>query len=405
MEIQTMLAFGLILIISLLIPWYEGLLKKNKYLYIAVLAFGLCFALRAALMDYHSGDYNSFLAKWVEYFRVSGGFKGFSESVGNYNVPYLYFLALFSYFPLNDLYLIKLLSVSFDVVMAFGMMKLTGVYTRSVPKRLAAYLITLLLPTVIINGAMWGQCDSIYVSLAILALWFALTDRPKLSMAFFALSFGFKLQAVFILPICLVLVFAKKVKFWQLFIFPAVYIAEIMPAVLFGRPFFNTLLLYFNQADSVGTGLNYNSPSFFSMISGKVNVAALSALGVACAFLFVCAILIWAWYKRESLGNEAILGITLLFVAGIPFLLPHMHDRYFYMLDVLALLPAVLWTSYTPVAFFASFASLLCYYSYFNRAYLLPLRYGSFALIALIIIYFTFTAEKLGSRRYDAYLP
>ena len=404
MEVQTMLVFELILIVSLLIPWHEGLLKKNKYLYITVIALGLCFALRGSFMDYRSGDYNSFLAKWVEYFRLNGGFKGFSESVGNYNVPYLYFLALFSYLPLNDLHLIKLLSIFFDVVMAFGMMKLTGIYTTSAPKKLASYLITLLLPTVIINGSMWGQCDSIYVSLAILALWLALSGRPKLSIAFFALSFGFKLQAVFILPICLVLVFAKKIKFWQLFIFPAVYVAEILPAVLFGRPFFDTLMLYFNQADSVGTGLSYNSPSFYSMISGKVNVEALSALGVACAFLFVCSILIWAWYRRESLGNEAILGITLLFVAGIPFLLPHMHDRYFYMLDVLTLLPAVLWVSYTPVAVFASFASLLCYYSYFNRAYLLPLRYGAFALIALLIIYFTFTSERLGSRRHDAYL-
>ncbi|MEA4895186.1 MAG: conjugal transfer protein TraL [Oscillospiraceae bacterium] len=404
MEIQSMLIFGLILIASLLIPWYEGLLKKNRYLLITVLALGLCFAFRGALMDYRSGDYNSFLAKWVDYFRINGGFKGFSESIGNYNVPYLYFLALFSYIPLNDLYLIKLLSIFFDVVLAFGMMKLAGVFTRSVPKRLSAYLITLLLPTVVINGAKWGQCDSIYVSLAVLALWLALSDRPKLSVAFFALSFGFKLQAVFILPVCLVLVFAKKLRFFHLFIFPAVYIAEIMPAVFFGRPFFDTLLLYFNQADSVGNGLNYNSPSLFSMVSGNVNVAALSALGIACAFIFVCAILIWAWSKRQNLGNEAILGITLLFTAGIPFLLPHMHDRYFYMVDVLALLPAVLWASYTPAAVFASFASLLCYYAYFNSAYLLPLRYGAFALIALLIIYFTFTAEKLGSRRHSTYL-
>ncbi len=405
MEIQTMLIFGLILIISLLIPWHEGLLKKNKYLYITVIALGLAFALRASFMDYRSGDYNTFLANWVEYFRVSGGFKGFSESVGNYNVPYLYFLALFSYLPLNDLYLIKLLSIFFDVVLAFGIMKLAGVFTRSVAKRLAAYLITLLLPTVMINGAMWGQCDSIYTSLALLALWFALSDRPKLSMVFFALSFGFKLQAVFILPICLVLLFAKKIKFWHLFIFPVTYVAEIMPAVLFGRPFMKTLLLYFDQADSVGNGLNYNSPSLFSMVSGDVNIAALSAVGVACAFFFVCAILIWAWYRHENLNNEAILGITLLFVAGIPFLLPHMHDRYFFMLDVLALLPAVLWASYAPVAVFASFASLLCYYSYFNNAYLLQLKYGAFALIAVLIVYLTFTAEKLNSRRHDVYLP
>lgn len=403
MEIQTMLILGLIMIFSLLIPWYSGLLRKSSYLYISVLAIGLAFALRGGQMNYQSGDYNTFLSNWVEYFRVNG-FKGFSESVGNYNVPYLYFLALFSYLPLNDLYLIKLLSIFFDVVLAFGMMKLASVFTHSAPKRLAAYLITLLLPTVVINGSMWGQCDSIYTALAVLALWLALSKRPKLSMVFMALSFGFKLQAIFIMPIFLVLLFAKKVKFWHFFIFPATYIIEILPAVLSGRPFIDTLMLYFNQADSVGDGLNYNSPSFFAMLSSEVNVAAMSAVGVAVAFLFVFGILIWAWYKRENLNNEAILGIAILFVAGIPFLLPHMHDRYFFMLDVLTLLPAVLWIGYAPAALFASFASILCYYSYLNSAYLLPLRFGSFALIAVLIIFFTFSSEKLNSRRHDTFL-
>ena len=403
MEIQTMLILGLIMIFSLLIPWYSGLLRKSSYLYISVLAIGLAFALRGGQMNYQSGDYNTFLSNWVEYFRVNG-FKGFSESVGNYNVPYLYFLALFSYLPLNDLYLIKLLSIFFDVVLAFGMMKLASVFTHSAPKRLAAYLITLLLPTVVINGSMWGQCDSIYTALTVLALWLALSKRPKLSMVFMALSFGFKLQAIFIMPIFLVLLFAKKVKFWHFFIFPATYIIEILPAVLSGRPFMDTLMLYFNQADSVGDGLNYNSPSFFAMLSSEVNVAAMSAVGVAVAFLFVFGILIWAWYKRENLNNEAILGIAILFVAGIPFLLPHMHDRYFFMLDVLTLLPAVLWIGYAPAALFASFASILCYYSYLNSAYLLPLRFGSFALIAVLIIFFTFSSEKLNSRRHDTFL-
>lgn len=404
MEMLTMLIFGLILTFSLLVPWYEGLLKKNKYLFITVFALGLAFAIRASMINYQSGDYNTFLTKWVEHYSVNGGFKGLSESVGNYNVPYLYFLALFSYIPVRDLYLIKLLSIFFDVVLAFGMMKLAGVFTQSKRKRLAAYLITLLLPTAIINSAMWGQCDSIYVSLAVLSLWFAFSDRPKLSMVFIALSFGFKLQAIFIMPFFLVLFFAKKIKFWHFFIFPVTYVFEILPAVLFGRPFVNTLTLYFSQADTVGNGLNYNSPSFFSMISGNVNIAAFSAVGVTAAFLFVFAILLWAWYRRENLNNEALLGIAVLFAAGIPFLLPHMHDRYFFMLDVLALLPAVLWVGYAPVALFASFASLLCYYSYFNNAYLLPLRYGALALIAVLLIFFTFTSEKLNSRRHDIFL-
>lgn len=403
MDLQIMLILGLILIFALMIPWHEGLMKNSKYLIIAVLVLGLAFALRGYLLNYRSGDYNTFLASWVEHFKVRGGFPGLSENVGNYNVPYLYFLALFSYSSMSSLYLIKLLSVFFDVVLAFGMMKLAGVFTPSVPKRLAAYLITLILPTVILNGAYWGQCDSIYTTFAVLALWLVLSDRPKLSMVCMALSFGFKLQAIFILPIFFVLLFAKRIKFWHFFIFPLTYLVEIMPAVIFGKPFIETLTLYFDQADSVGSKLNYNSPSLFAMIKGSADITTLSAVGIALAFLFVLAIFVWAWFKRNKLSNEALLGIAILFVVGIPFLLPHMHDRYFFMSDVLTVLPAILCASYIPVAAFASFASLLCYYAYLNGKFLLPLRYGSFAIIAVLLVFFTYTAEKLNSRRNKRY--
>ena len=400
MDFHVIVIFGVVLLSALFIPFFEGLLKKQKYFWITVACIAAAFVLRGLMLDYQSGDYNVFLTKWVDYFRTNGGFAGLKDSIGNYNIPYLYFLALFSYSGIRDLYLIKLLSIAFDVVLAFGMMKLAGVYTRSLPRRLAAYLVTLLLPTVILNGAYWGQCDSIYASFAVLSLWLVLSGRPKSSMVCMALSFSFKLQAVFIMPLFLVMLFAGKIKFRHFFIFPLTYVLEILPAVLLGRPFKDALLLYFNQAETVGSGLNYNSPSIFAFVNGEINAAPVSVAGVAITFIFVFAILFWALSKRRHLGNHALMGIALLFVVGIPFLLPHMHDRYFFMADVLILLPAVLYTGFIPVAFFVSFASLLCYYSYLTQTYLMPLRYGALSLLGVLICLFIYTADKLNSRRY-----
>lgn len=398
MQIPLMLVFCSILLISLIIPWREGLCRKNSTLLITVLALGIAFAARAWFMDYQSGDYNTFLCKWVQYFRDAGGFKGLSGSVGNYNLPYLYFLAAFSYLPLSDLHLIKLLSIVFDVVLAFGMMRLAGVFTRSPSKRLAAYLITLLLPTVVINSAMWGQCDSIYVAFAVLSIYYVLSGRPNVSMVCMALSFGFKLQAVFIMPLYFVLLFAKKIRIRNYLVFPLSYLIIILPAVLLGHPLKDAFLLYYNQAETVGSGLNYNSPSIFALIRGD-NASALSAIGVAVAFIFVLLIFLWAWNRRSCLTNEALLGIAVLFAVGIPFLLPHMHDRYFFMADVLTLMPAVLYAKYFPATVFTSFASFLCYYSYMNSRYLLHPRYGALALIAVLLIILGFTAQRLSSHR------
>jgi hypothetical protein len=74
-------------------------------------------------------DYQDSSRGWVQYFRQNGGFAGLSRSVGNYNVPYLYFFGAFSYSGIDDLQLIKLLSIFFDVLMAWGCMRLAGLFT------------------------------------------------------------------------------------------------------------------------------------------------------------------------------------------------------------------------------------------------------------------------------------
>lgn len=401
MNIAATVIYLVIIMAALYIPWKEGLIKNTWYLIITTIALCAAFSIRVYYFDFRSGDYNTFLVHWVEFFRQNGGFKGLASSVGNYNLPYLYFLALFSYMDIDDLYLIKLLSVAFDVVLAFGMMKLSGLFTRSRARRLAAFLVTLLLPTVIMNGSMWGQCDSIYTAFAVLALWLVLSGRPKASMACMALSFGFKLQAVFIMPVFLVMLFAKKMRIRDLFVFPATYILLILPAVIAGRPVADAFLLYYNQAETVGAGLNYNSPSVFSFVRGPVNATSVSIAGIAAAFAFLFLIYMWTWVRRRSLTNESLLFITLIITAGVPFLLPHMHDRYFYMTDVLALVPAIMYLGFIPLPLLAGFASYICYYSYFNREYLCPLSYGGTALLAVLLILLIQTGSMLCSGRFD----
>ena len=185
----------------------------------------------------------------------------------------MYLLCFFSYLPINDLYLIKLLSVLFDVLLAYGVMMIVDRFTESQNIKLASFFTVLLLPTVFLNGALWAQCDSIYAALAILGLWLALEKKPVLSVLCFTLSVGFKLQAVFILPIVAVLLLTKKYKLWHMALFPAFYIALVIPAVIMGKPFIETLTLYLSQTGSIGSGLNYNSPSVYALLRTVQNEA------------------------------------------------------------------------------------------------------------------------------------
>ena len=382
-------------VMALLLLYFDGLLKKPVQVLTCAGLVAAAFVLRALFFSYETLDYQDFLARWVQYFRDNGGFAALKDSVGNYNVPYLYFLALFSYVDIYDLYLIKLLSTFFDVLLAFGAMRLTGLFTRSRARLLFVYFAVLFWPTVVLNSAVWGQCDSIYVALGLLAVYWAMDGRPVLGMAAMAASFAFKLQAVFIMPVFVLLLIARRVKLRHFLVFPAVYMVLMLPAVLAGRPVLDTITLYFDQMGTVGSALNYNSPSVYAFARSVADEALASRLGIAAAVALMLAVFGWFGWRRSSITNWALLGGALLLVVGIPFLLPHMHDRYFFCADILSLVFAVAAPVYFFLPLLCEFASLLGYHAYLKMRYLLQMHYGAGALAIVIVIAAVFTAAQL----------
>ena len=358
MDTFTAVCLIMIFALALLLLWREKLFE-SKALFAAAFAFtALALVIRASLLDFESGDYLTFLAPWTQFFRDNGGFAALRYSLGNYNPPYMYFLALFSYFDISELYLIKLLSVLFDVLLAWACMKLLGLYTGSRAKLLGVFLAVLFLPTVVINGAYWAQCDSIYAFFGIYALYLGLRGRGCASMVSLAACLAFKLQAVFIIPVFFILLLAKRIRWRQLLVFPAAYIVFMLPALLAGRPFVETMTLYFAQAGTVGDAMNYNAPSLTSMFQWSGNTESWSTLLIAAAFALVLASYAVAAVKRRELDDTVFLGFALLLAMGIPYLLPHMHDRYFFISGVLALVLAFRDRRFFPIPLLAELASL-----------------------------------------------
>ena len=376
---------GLILlgVLAFLLLRAEGVFNNKISFILSVVLIAAAMVLRGLCMDYETLDYQDFLTVWVQKYRELGGFAALSQRIGNYNIPYNYFLALFSYLPIRDLYLIKCLSILFDVILAWGVLRLVGFFRSGAAAKLTCFFLVLFLPTVILNGALWGQCDSIYVAFAVWALYFGLDDKPIRSLVFIAISFAFKMQAVFLMPFWLVLIFAKKVKWLQLAAFPITYIICVLPAVLLGRPVKDAL--YFWQMGSIGGGLNYNSPSVFAFVRNAQNPELLSALGIVIAFLILFLIYLLCWIERMQLDRTRLLLCAVLICVVVPFFLPHMHDRYFFMADVLTAALAVVLPRLSILPVCVSFASLLGYHAYLKRAFLLPMRYGSAVLLVVIL--------------------
>ena len=386
------------LVLALWLLWREGLLRTREQRALALAMVPLAFVLRYCLMTYETLDYQDWLKVWLQSLREAGPWKGLGQEIWscNYNVPYLYFLSLFTLSDIYDLYLVKLLSIFFDVVMAWAVMRLVGVLTKSPAKKLAAFVLVLWLPSVVLNGALWGQCDVIYAAFAVLAVYYALDGRPALSVAAIALSVSFKLQGVFLLPVYFIFLLTGRIKWKHVPVFPAVYIASILPAVLAGRGFWELLTLYVRNTGTIGDGLNYNSSSLYALFDfTRMDNAAASRIGIILAVIFCCAVYALFLVRWKQAGDKALFGACLLFAIGVPYFLPHMHDRYFFIADILTLALAVCTPKLFLPALCVNFGSLLGYHAYLKMRFLLPMRYGGAAMALALALAAGYTVYHL----------
>lgn len=381
--------------LALVLLWAAGVLKKPVHVLCAVGLVAAAFALRGWCMQYQSADYRYFLTMWLDHFRANGGLAALRDPIGNYNVPYLTFLALISGSSLSDLHLIKLFSIFFDVVLAWSVMQIVGLFRRSAVWKLSAFFLVLFWPTVVLNGAYWGQCDSIYSAFAVLSIYLVLVGHPLLGVVSIGVAFSFKLQAVFIMPVFLLFWLTRRVKLWHAAAFPVTCVVMVLPAVIAGRGLLDALLIPFRQTSSIGTGLNYNSPSIFALITDVKNPELAAKLGIAAAALVIVLLAGWFWLHRDDCSNRALVLAAVLLAVAIPFLLPHMHDRYFFPADVLTLALAVAWPRLALSAALCEYASLICYDAYFRQYYRLLPSTGAAALIVALIFLTVALAREL----------
>ena len=381
-----------------------------------LLPIGAAILVRALCLDYASMDYQAFLTRWYSYFKANGGFKAMAGSIGDYNVPYLYFMAAISYLDVPDLYLIKLFSLLADVALAWGGLRLVRVLRGerqgdAVP--LMAFVLLLCLPTVVLNGSYWGQCDAIYGALVLHAMAQVAAGRNKSSVVLLAVAFSFKLQTIFLIPLWGVLWLARKVKFYELLIFPLTYVVTIVPALLMGKPLADILGVYFNQMDEYSYRLTLNAPSVYQFIpyGMEVDDKLLARLGIIAAFVLVLGLLGLALWLGKGMDWNITMAMAAVLAVGVPFFLPHMHERYFFLADVVCLCWACLNVRRIPAAVLVCGSSAASYLVYLRLKYNCVVRLGgsmfvmgleSLAMLAALvfsIVMLVFEIRKRGETR------
>lgn len=331
---------------------------------------------RLVLFDITSGDYVDFLFPWYNELAAVPGFRALGLSVGNYNVPYLYLMKLMTLLPMDSLYAIKLFSGIFDFFAAITMSFLVLRLTQSRSYAIGAYAVTLLAPTVVLNGAAWSQCDIIYSFFLLLCVGAFIKERPILASVFFGVAFSFKLQAVFLLPLLAWMWLAGRVKIKHLLVIPAVYFAFLIPAWAAGRPLRELLTIYVDQTSEYETRLSMNYPNLYTFLNGR-SVKEYSAAGILITIGVIGLMLYYMYERSARITPELIVTFSLLSAMTIPFCLPFMHDRYGFVADVLVILYLFLRPSRWPAAVGFTLISLCAYAPFLFGAEPIKLEYAA----------------------------
>jgi Gpi18-like mannosyltransferase len=277
--------------------------------------------------------------------------RGFSALGDNFSLApplhlYLIWLATLTRGVLSAPTALKLEAMSFDVLSAAAVYKIVRLKYKDGPLPLLAAALFLCLPTVIMNSSLWGQIDSLYTSFLLWCVYFLMKNRPLPSMVMFGLSVSIKLQAIFLLPFLAVLFFKQRIQWYHALIPALVYILTLIPATLAGRPFFELLTLYLSWSGEFPQ-LAMHAPNLYSFVVGHPAWRQPIYYGG----LALTAIVLGGWVvvyarRRFPLDPKRILLTALGSAALTPFLLPRMHDRYFYPADKLSFALAILAPSY-----------------------------------------------------------
>ena len=345
--------------------------------------FALCvFAMlaRVSFIERSSGDYDIYLADWITKLAAGSFSEGMKANIGEYNVLYQYILFAITRLGVPALYAVKAVSFVGDAFLAGAAAKLAGRKNA-----LPAFGAALLLPTLVLNGGMFAQCDSLYAACALWGLALALDKRPAGSAACFALSLCFKLQSAFILPIVAVLWAARKLRVREALIFVLTLFGVMLPALLGGKSLGDIIRIYTAQT-GLYTGLNYNAANFFGLMETTgLDVYAYGNFAMGLAFGACAILVVWGVGHAQEMEDGEYVPLALAMVLLIVFLLPRMHERYFYLATPLSIaLAAQRGGRFVIAAALIELAMLSTYW-----ALCIPLGMASCLMLAAVVLVLT----------------
>jgi len=303
-----------------------------------VLTIGLALLIYVALIPYENHDIENHLLPWLQHILDAGINQSLASDFYNYTPPYIYLLSIASHLHglISELAIIKSVSITFVLVAAGLVFLLVRQITLAPRVAMFAAAGVLFLPTVILNGPYWGQSDIIHTS-SLLAFMICVFARRRLAaVIFFGVAVAFKLLAIFLGPFLLFLLLRREIPWRYVLAIPGVYLIAVLPAAIAGRPIVDLMTIYAAQAGYYAR-LSMNAPNPYHVLQALAPMPYQAGTLIGCALAGMTGLGIAIYGARNlRFSKESYLLLALLSLALMPFLLPKMHDRYFFAADVFA---------------------------------------------------------------------
>jgi Gpi18-like mannosyltransferase len=322
---------------------------------------------RYLALDQVTDDTTKFLLPWYD-FAQSHGLSSLGHTFTNYTPFYSYLLVAATAFHglLAPRYLIKGISFIFEFGCAVMAARLVASNKESIYGPSVAFAAVWLAPTVLFNGAVWGQADAIWTFFILLSVYLIGKDRPRAGVLSFSIGFSVKAQAIFLSPLIFALVLRRTIHWLWLAAIPIVYLTVAAPAWLLGQSLTDIVRVYFSQAETFAR-LSMNAANLWLLVPNRFYEFGVAfGLMISAAAGLLYSILVARakdLCKVDHLVTAAALSLLLM-----PFVLPKMHDRYFYAFEVMAIVLACSKPRFAVIAVAAQINGLIAYLSYYGIA-------------------------------------
>ncbi len=340
-------------------------LNRMDLCYLAALTLiglGIRVILRVVITD----DWLMYWDPWISDLKEMG-FPYLATDRYDYTPTFVYILWAISRLSINPMTAYKGLHCVLDFVAAGILGKMIWKVTGSKRKGILSYGLFLIVPTIWANSALWAQCDIIFMTFLLLCFYYLFEDRPCKAMFFYGMAFVFKLQSLFIFPFLVILWVNKKVDLKHFLWIPALYFLSIVPAWIAGRPLMDLINIYMAQGAQDVWSLSIKWPNIYQIIGNQFFLLEYASAGTWLILGILMIILYAMAQKRYRITKEFIVRMALFFAILTPWFLPHMHERYGCVADILAIIYAMMNTKkfYFPlVQILVSFNSYMAYLSH-----------------------------------------